>query len=1127
MKGLLTFFAKNRLVLNLTVVFIIVGGFYYASGIKLDLFPVTETDAMMISTSYSGAGARDVELNVTIPIEDKLNAISGIDNYQSTSNDNSSRILVIIDENIGNKQEVKDEIRRVMSSMNNLPDDAGDVNVRDLSPAFRGVYELGICLDKNGKLNEDNLYQFADKLKRDLLRLDNVSEVNIRGDRTKEVKINVNPAKLREFDVSLTELTSAIKNRNIRIAGGSIETARGEFNIVTTGQFKDPKEVGDIIIRSNFEGNTTKIKDVADIYFGYSPETEFSRINGKKGIFVTINKKKEADIVKTAKDVEKFIAGYKERIPDGITIDTVRDESRTIQSLMKMVAQSAVFGFILVFITLFAFFMDIKVSFWTAFGLPFVTIITVAVMRYLDYSLNIVTLGTIAMLLGILVDDGIVVSEIIAKNLSKGMAPLDAIYNGIREVAAPVFVSIFTNILAFMPLLTIKGMMGKFIGTIPIVVTITLIFSFIEAIFFLSAHLSHIKHKHKKDEVHGASAAGDMEIVPKRTWFHFVEEGYRLFLKNTLKFRYLVVLMFVGILIFTIFISADSFKKFRMMMGMVSDSFTFDVVVDEKYGTSLAKTAAYVDLIESDIRKSLDPGEIISIQSRIGTRQSNNRSLSGNHTNEAFITLNMPPESDRSRNNAKLLAILKQNVNTEKYKNITTLNVRQRRMGFDTGNPVEIRLLSNDEKEALKYVGEIKDYLGSIPGVINIEDNQEALKSEIQIKFDYDRMAIFGVSPQTVASAVRTAIYGSVATTLTLADKETDFRVILDENSSIVNDERKLLELTVPSSQGRQIKLKEFAFLDYNKTVYSIQRRNGYRVYSVTAELESERKSRPGMPERTAPAGTAKRESADKTSVNDKKVKSDINNKKTPAVNGAPFSTKNGTESPKKDKIILTSMQVTSKVMEKFSKPISQSTSVSIEVGGEAEQSKNALFDIIVAFLIALFCIYFTLVILYKNFTQPFIVMITIPFGISGALLAFYAHGMSIDFFGLVGILGLSGVVINDSIVMIDFLNKQFSDSAVKSHSSHIREVISLGAKERLRPIILTTATTTIGLMPSIYGLGGASPFITPIALAIGYGLLFGTTLTLLFIPALYMIRLDVSYFLSAVKRMIFKSSES
>ena len=364
-------------------------------------------------------------------------------------------------------------------------------------------------------------------------------------------------------------------------------------------------------------------------------------------------------------------------------------------------------------------------------------------------------------------------------------------------------------------------------------------------------------------------------------------------------------------------------------------------------------------------------------------------------------------------------------------------------MGPPTGTPVDVRIIGNDKVKVEALKKEIQYYLKTINGVFDIDDDEKEGKDEIKFIFDFNKMAQLGIDVATVSQTVRTAYEGMIATSIQTTESKLDFRVKIDD--SYQKDRVFLENLLIPSLKyGRLVKLKEIADFATQKSKLSINHYNGDKVVTITANIQE-------------------------------------------GVN--------------------TSAIVMGMLKEKFSDVTKLYPGITLKYAGEAEETNETVGDLKIAFLLALVMIYFVLILLFKTLGQPLIVMITIPFGTIGAILAFLIHGVPFTFLGVIGIIGLSGVVVNDSIVMVDFINKAFKNL---KENENVREIIAVGAKKRLRPVILTTLTTVVGLLPTAYGIGGYSGMLVPIVLAIAYGLLFASLLTLLFIPSLYLIRLDV-----------------
>ena len=1027
MKKISYFLSNNKLIVNIITIMIFLIGIVSLLGIKQDLFPDVTMDAVNVSAFYPGASAKDVEINVLIPIERKIKTISGIDNYTSIAMENRGNILIEIDQNESDPKTIKDKIYRELASVPDLPDEVEDLEIMDLDPRLKGVYEFGVYLDDD-KLTEKELYDYVDKLEIDLLQLPGISDVNIEGYRKREIKINVLLEKMKEKYISLLDIVNSIKNRNVRVPSGTIQSVEGEHSIVTIGEFRDPMDVSDVIIRSNFEREQVTIKDIANIEDGFEKEKIKININNHKGVSINVVKESNADIVKTANIIKKYLSKAEKSVPEGIKLTTISDQSITIKSMLDIVTFNAIIGFILVFIILSIFLMDIKVSFWTAFGIPIVLLVTFTFMKIFGFSINIISLGAIAMLIGIIVDNNIVIAESIYKYRSLDYNHVEASYLGLKEVFLPVLASTLTTVVAFIPLLLMGGIMGKIVFVIPIIVIVALVVSVFESCFLMPAHLSHSKTKKQEKK--------------KVKWYQIMENIYEKLLKRILRYRYFILLFFILFLFFAFAISGNTIKKFVVSDDDSSDLIMIKLEADD--GKSLDQTYELIQKVEKKIQQKIKAENIISVKSSVGHHNTDiKKSNEGYFKNWALINIQLIPQVDRKINTNEIMNDLRTEINLEDMKEFKKIEIKKQLLAADTGEAVNVKILGNNEDESKKAADEIKSFIKGIEGVVNVEDNYSSAKKELILKFDYSKMASFNLNVQSVAQTVKTAYEGTVATSKQTLDNILDFRVQIANHKSVEKNEDFLMDLLISNNQGKLIRLKDIAMPIYEKSATSIEHKDGEKALIITAD----------------------------------------------------FSDPN-----------LTSMEIMNKIQKNFINIEDKYPGVSLSFGGEAENTMESISDLIISFIIALILVYFIMVILFKNLTQPFLIMISIPFGVAGALLAFTAHGMPLSFFGMIGIIGLAGVVVNSCIIMVDCINKSLKDFEGKELIS----IIASAAKDRLRPVLLTTMTTVFGLLPTAYGIGGSSPLITPIAISLAYGLLFSILLTLIFIPTVYLIRMDL-----------------
>jgi len=1025
---ILNYFTKNKLIINLMMVFIFVAGIYSLMNIKREAMPSVETDYMTVAVIYPGASSSDVELNAVIPIEEELETISGIDYFKSLSIENSASIFIVVDEDADDKRKVKDEIFRKISksSIEDIPDEVEDIIVTEMSPKIFPVYTISITGKQNKKVSQKELYKFVDAMEKQLKRLPGVNDITKSGYQDREIHINVMPEKMKQHYVSLNDIVSSIQSRNVRSTGGTIQSLHKEQNLVTIGQFQKPLDVKNVIIRSGFEQRRLQIKDVAAVKDNYKDADVLVHVNSKKAVTMAINKKENADIIQTVEGIKNFFKENKKLYDEQFTITLVEDRTMEIKSLLEVVSSNAIIGFILVLVILFIF-LDFKTSFWTALGIPISLFMVFIYMYIQDYTLNIMTLGAFITVLGMMVDHGIVISEVIYENKAKGMSPIEATLEGVKSILSPVTVTVLTTIVAFLPMMAIGGIMGKFVFIFPVVVVATLIASYFEATVILPGHLSHSKPPIKKKK------EGD--------WFTPVVRGYGKFLAKVLKWRYAAVAGFIAVFIASIAISGNAVKNFVLFDDDSAD--TIYINMEAPRGTSLEGTEKLTMKIEDLVLKHIPANERISMLANIGHHTFGMESL-GNHENWSQVRINLVPKTERERNADQIIDGMRKKINTEKIKSFEKILFVKDGSGPPKGEAVNIKIISNNEKSASTVFKNIEAYLKTIKGVRDIDNDQKSGKEELKININYAKLAQYGITVSDVAQTVRTAYEGTEATYIQTLDQKLDYRVQVDQRYH--KGKNFLLGLLIPNKEGRLVRLGDIATLKIQEGKTLINHYNGDRTITITANVDED---------------------------------------------------------------IITSNQVAALINTKFHDVPKKYSGTYLIHGGEAEKTKETMGGVAAAFMMAFLFIYFILILMFRSLSQPLIILLTIPFGIVGALLAFTAHGMSLSFFGIIGIIGLIGVVINDSVIMVDFINKLFTSEKSDNPEGIIEKIVE-GAKQRFRPVALTTLTTVAALLPTVYGIGGDAKMLVPAVLAMAYGLLFATLLTLILIPSLYMVNDDL-----------------
>jgi multidrug efflux pump subunit AcrB len=742
-----------------------------------------------------------------------------------------------------------------------------------------------------------------------------------------------------------------------------------------------------------------------------------------------VKKTENADIIRTVDAVKAMIEESKTMIaPGSIDFLFTADESIGVHDKFEIVKSNGFMGLILVVVVL-ALFLNIRSSIWVALGIPVSLLGVLAVLPFFDVELDSLTMAAMVLVLGIIVDDAIVITENIFQHREQGESPLEAAVNGLYEVALPVLTTVVTTILAFVPMLFIKGMLGKFIFVIPITVILSLTISMFESYFILPAHLL-------------PGLQGGKKKTVGRTWFNPIRDAFERALPSLLNLRY--VLAFVACLLLggSLLYAKNSLKFVLTVRSANIESIT--IRVNMPIGTSLEATSDTMRKIEAIIEK-LPEGEIDSYFAQIGT--------GGRHASKsshlATLTLDLAPLSQFQRPFVELQSELRQKIKA--IKGIKSFSMGFSTKGPPTGEPVEVMVKGANDTLRSQFANEIIAFLNTLEGVSDVERDDKLGKDEISLQINYPLLSRYGLTVADVSQTVRIAYDGQVATTTRYGDEDIDFRVILQREYR--KDMEYLKQLKIPNKQGEFINLEEVATFHVGPGVYAFYHDSGERTITVTGEL------------------------------NDK---------------------------------VITSLEVMNALKEHARSIFSKYPGIRIDIGGEAEESRQAMQDILFSFALAALGIYFLLMVLFESLTQPFIVLISVPFGIAGVVLALALHGVTQpSFFTGIGIVGLAGVVVNDALVMVDHLN-----ALRRKHSSQkMVALIAQGTANRLRPVLLTTVTTVAGLLPLTYGIGGEDAMMGPMAMALGYGLLFATPVTLVLLPCLYMIWDDIQRSFSRFSR--------
>lgn len=1016
MKNFFRFFAERHTLALLITIMTILLGLSSLARIKRDVFPSVDFGELFVTTLYQGASPEDVELNVTNRIEEEIEGVRGIERFTSVSMENISVLDIVIDPDAKDQDDIKREVREAINRINDFPEAVDEAPlITELDTGVFPVIEVGL----SGDIPYRELREYAKTFERKLENLGGVSSVSRFGYRDREIKVEVLPSKMRDYQIPLRDIILAVARRNIQATGGTFESYTSEKTVVTLAQFESPQEVGDVIVRSTFDGPSIKIKDLAIVKDDFEDERIISRMNGKPAISFFVFKKEPADVIRTVDAIKSLTAEMAASLPESINVEYSQDMSYYVRNRLRVVTNNGWIGLSLVLLTL-TLFLNMRSAFWVAMGIPVTVLGVIFALPLFDSYLDVIAMAAMIQVIGIIVDDAIIIAENIHRHREEGASPVDAAVNGLHEVFAPVLTTVLTTAAAFAPMFFMSGIMGKFIFVVPLVMLLALFISLFEAIVALPAHL-----------IMGARDQGKLAKKRARGWFDAVRHVYQRTMRPVLTLRYLVVMVAVVALAASLWY-ASNYMDFVLFPTENAD--TFFLLVETPTGTSLRATEDKCKKLESLIA-ALPEEEVQSYVTRVGTQGDFSP---GENENWAIITVSLTPFNERNRVADEIVEALR--TETGNLEDFTQIVYYIDAGGPPVGRPITFRVVGNDDAERTALADSVTAFFVAMDGVTDVDRDDKLGKDQVEIKVDYDALARVGLTVADVSQNVRFAYDGEIVTDVRYGDEDVDFRVQLRPEAR--RDQSFLRELLIPNDRGRMIPLKEVARLVTGPGPSNFYHYNGDRAVTITADV----------------------------------------------VKGAT-----------------TPVKATNAALAHFD--LSNSVSdMRFVVGGEAEETQESMVSLFHAFLVAVVGIYFLLILLFNSPSQPFIVMIAIPFGIMGVIIAFALHGKDLGFLAMMGVVGLCGIVVNDSLVLVDHINKLRRELP----EVPIKEIVSRGATDRLRAILLTTITTVVGLLPLAYGIGGSDPFIEPMALALGYGILFASPMTLGIIPCLYVIGEDM-----------------
>ena len=1008
MESFLNFFARQKKFALVFTFSVIAVGLLTLQDIRRDMFPAVDFEIMSITTGYPSASPEDVEKGVTDVVESALQNLDGIDSFTSSSREGVSSVIVQLSQEIDDVQTLKADIRSAMSGLS-LPDEVDDPRVIDWNTAQFPILQINI---DGSQIDYEQARDITDELEKHLSVIKGVAKVDKKGYLDKELQIRLNADKLNQYQISADQVKNAISSRNARFTVGDNNAGDQRKNIVILTEYQDISEIENVVIKSVFGGPVVRVKDVANIVRGDAREADIIRVNGTKGFVLSVKKQKHADVIRTVDLLRAKVEELQKTYPQELRIFFTHDQSEVVRNRLDIVTKNGIVGLVLVLIVLGAF-LSFKTAFWVAVSLPVSLLGTVALLGIAGETINLVSLAAMILVLGIVVDDSIIIAESIHHYKVKGNNIYENVVTGFKRVIMPVITTILTSILAMSSMFLMTGTMGKFIYLIPIVVIFALTFSFLEVSLALPAHLAGIKSEKQK------------------TWFQPFERWFENMVVKILAWRYWVVAFFSALFGFSLWF-AIVHMPFTLFPSQGSDA--IHGFMEAPTGSSSSYTEGLVAQVE-DIIIEQAGDDLNYLTSDIGSW----------FTNQAEITISLIPSSDRERGAQEIVELIYAQV--DKIEGIE-VHFNVERPGPPTGEDLEINLVSSNNAQRLAAANAVADILDSFDGVDSIERNDKDGKVRIETVLDFDAMSELGVDYMQVYRHLRLIYSGLDVTNVRFDEKEISVRIYLGEKDY---SEVYITETKVMNNQGRLIPMSQFSKIREIAGEPDLNHFDGERSVSITASVEDGVATPQGIME-----------------------------------------------------AVIQQLDIANNYPE-----------VRLISEGGAKEMTESMDSFRNAFIMSIFGVFLLLMLLFNSWSQPMLVISSIPFSLIGVIWAFYFHGETLSFFAVMGSLALIGVIVNDSLVMVSHLNYIKAKKALNENAFNW---IAKGSKDRLRAVVLTSLTTLAGVLPLAYGIGGVDYLLQPMVLALGYGLLFGTVTTLILLPCLYSMNYDFINWLGRIK---------
>ncbi len=1081
MRSLVQWAVNNTPAMNVTVVATLIAGVISFAMLRREVFPEFELEIVLVSVPYPGASPLDAEKGVCQPVEEAVRALDGIKRLVSIAREGGGFVIVELNSNVRDVQKIVTEIRSRVDRITNFPESSETPQVEQITFREPAIRLAVIGPESTSPAAETNLREVAEGVRERLLELENVSQANILGAKLFQIDVEISEDTLRKYGLTLSTVAQILRRENIELPGGQLKADGQEILLRGKNRREFGEQIKQLPVIAQPNGVVLKISDIGHVKDDFEDKSVINEVNGKPALVVSVDRTAEEDLLRIAKEVRTFAAEYKaDGLPAGYGLEVWGDTSIDVADRMRLLRDNGIQGLVFVFILL-ALFLEFRLAFWVSLGIPIAVLGAGIILLLTGQTLNMLSMFAFLMALGIVVDDAIVVGENIYEHRKMGKDFVQAAIDGTTEVLPSIIAAVATTIIAFLPFFFVAGVMGKFIAVMPVAIIAMLGISLVEASTALPCHLSHGQVDKPRSVFEYISAGLSHVFDPLVRLFDYGSSvcgglmdrfGDKVYIP-TLRFLLTYPLLGVGgglaLLLVTIAVVRAGYIPFEAFPKSDSNQILAQIVFPD--GTPVQVTDAATQQIEEAIRKvseevydedvATNGVEMMVAQAGSDSTPRGPVKLTFRQVGEATSQGAMGSTGNSSGSHVGQIYVELHDSSIRSVSSTELINRWRKAAGtfngaervtFDSasvgpgGNPIEFRLLAPAENndQLIAAVEEAKKKLATYQGVYDIRDDATPGKTEFQIRVK-DRAQAMGITSADLAETIRNSYYGAEVMRLQRGRHEVKLMVRYPEDER--NSLTRFEEIRVRGDDGIERPITELAERTVTQGYSEINRLNQRRSMTITTDLD------------TAEANAAQ-------------IIDELQKDFFPNV-----------------------------IAEKY-------PDVTVNWEGQQKQTMESLTSLFWGCGMAILGMYVLLVVEFRSYFQPLLILAIVPFGVIGAVWGHGIMGIEVTLFSFFGVVALTGVVVNDSIVLVDFIN-----SRVRSGMDNHEALIEAG-RRRMRPVFLTSVTTIGGLAPMLMETSFQAQFLVPMATSIAFGLMLSTILVLFQVPVFFQIYLLVSEWL-------------